>query len=104
MLFFFIPPSTPPPTLQDCCTGVLSLIILSASQGTAKSSKVLYTAGGPAVSDSVTPLFPRGLGEGLVPWEFSGAQVGKQSSDSHRGGSPEQGGGFLCSFFYCVFF
>lgn len=56
------------------------------------------------MSDSVTPLFPRGLGEGLVPWEFSGAQVGKQSSDSHRGGSPEQGGGFLCSFFYCVFF
>lgn len=91
-----------PPYFAGLLHRCVSPMILSASQGTAKSSKMLYTAGGPAVPDSITPLFPRGLGEGLVLWEFSGAQVEKQSSDSHRGGSPAQGGGFLCSLF--VFF
>lgn len=48
--------------------------------------------------NSVTPLFPGGLGEGPVPREFR-AQVGEQSSDSQGGGSPEDGG-FSCSFFF----
>jgi len=60
-------------------------MILSASQWTAKSSKVPSTADGRAVSDGITPLLPRGLGERPVPREFR-AQTGEQSSDSRSGG------------------